>query len=179
MPLNQEFDIGRFRESFDEKVLTELGLLTAASSAAEHALHLQIQRLVSHPNEVSPIAAVAMYGAQVNTILERLRALIKIHVPSSDLHAPVLEILDQLSARFEERNEIVRGYIRGSATGVSIVGMHLRNGKVCSSLERPLPFIGGIASAMIQLCRDLDGALTDLKITPVPTKKEVRPALTA
>lgn len=170
MSSNVEPDIGAFRSSFKSDLLEAIGLMVVASSMTEHALHIQCQRLMSHPNQPTLIAVSVLSGAQVNVTLNQIRTLVKIHITDDKLRTSVTDILDRLRDKYTLRNEIVHGAIVDTKEGVSILRLKMKNGRSLPPLKRNVEFIDGISSEMLRLTRDLDIALTDLHITPLPKR---------
>lgn len=170
MPESYDFEIEKFRASFGQESLSSIGLMVAAASATEHTLHLQCQRLLSHPGQVSPLALSVLSGAKCNVLLSQIRSLVLWHIGDSSRQAEILGILKDIGDLYGQRSQIVHGFMQGSRDGVTILRVNVRNGKTLPNLKRSDEFISQLAQGLLGACAKLDKALNDAGVTRLPER---------
>ncbi len=166
-----EIDIDKSASLFGREALENIGLIVCIASMSEHSLHMQCQRLANHPNPIALAAAVGLHGTAARTMLRQIRSLGMFHLRKPTHMTELGQIVDRIEKAFLARNEIVHGSIQGTGTGIKIIRLRLKKGRVVPRLEQDNASLRDLAKGILASTRALDVFLTNNGIAPL---KDIR-----
>lgn len=168
--------LSKIEGSFSPELMQEIGLLFITAGAAEHALAVQMTRLIAHPNAIDPATVIALAGTETKVRLQQIQTLITYRL-QSDMSAALLKQCDTIRDAFQNRNHLAHWLCSEGTDPHKVVLKNMKANKAGNlSPDKPLhrQQIREWSEKIHTSVRTLDVLLNQAGITklPIPVKQD-------
>ncbi len=93
-------------DMFSKDLIYSIGLLFVIASHAEHALVLQLARLIAHPKTIDNPTVLALTGTRTSILLRQIQILARHRLELRSEHVEnILKQCDKIRTSFDRRND--------------------------------------------------------------------------
>lgn len=154
---------------FSEDLIHSIGLLLVTASTSEHALVLQLARLIAHPKTIDYPTVLALSGTRTNVLLRQIQILSRYRLElRSEYAEKVFKLCDKIRTSFDRRNDFAHCAVIKTSDPDKIILKTVKmreNGDLVPDKPYNTSQIREFAVVLQERVRELDQVLRDAGIT--------------
>jgi len=152
-------------EMFNEALIYSIGLLLVTASTSEHALVLQLARLIAHPKTIDNPTVLALSGTRTNVLLRQIQILASYRLELRPEYAEkVFKLCDKIRTSFDRRNDFAHCAVIKTSDQDKIILKTVKmreNGELVPDKPYNTNQIREFAVVLQERVRELDQLLSD------------------